>query len=208
MLSIVEAKHGGTINTDPKKNRIDHGSAVSFDLVDNISAVYCVSNKGTSSYFVPRRTQKAFNTFLAAAPRLDSITITEDTCIPHVKSFLISRDTIHELADVSLGQHQSATITARLNKIHNSNVKLKLQVQGTAIYSPEYVEPGFTNYDYTMPLEIVIPAGSIEGSITVTAIHNLIDEADESIHITITSVENAENRFPDIQTLITIVNSD
>ncbi len=179
MLVIVEAKHTeATINTDPNKNRIDHGSTLAFVLMDNINAIYCVANSGTSSYFVPRRTQKALNTFVAAASRLDKITINEGSCSVQVISLTISEDSISEVA------YKSATVTAELNKIPDLDVTIDLRVTGTAI-------PGS---DYNMPLKIVIPKGSKTGSIIITPIEDLLDEGVESVSINISSVKNGEKR--------------
>ncbi|NUQ63357.1 MAG: M28 family peptidase, partial [Pirellulales bacterium] len=75
-----------------------------------------------------------------------------------------------------------ATVTATLSAASGRSVTVNLGFLGTATYSSDYTRSS---------TQIVIPSGSTTGSITLTAVQDTLDEANETIVVDITSVTNA-----------------
>jgi Ca2+-binding RTX toxin-like protein len=86
------------------------------------------------------------------------------------------------LADSPLAEAGgAATVTAILSVVSAQNVVIDLGFSGTAANVNDYTRSN---------TQIVIPAGSTTGSITLTAVQDLIDETDETIVVDIASVTN------------------
>ncbi|NQV27253.1 MAG: hypothetical protein HQ518_23135 [Rhodopirellula sp.] len=75
----------------------------------------------------------------------------------------------------------AATVTATLSETSTQDVTVDLAFSGTATLSSDYMRTG---------TQIVIPAGSTSGTVTVTAVQDSLDEADETIVVDISSVTN------------------
>ena len=75
-----------------------------------------------------------------------------------------------------------ATVTATLSGPSSQPVTVTLAFSGTATFPADYARSGSV---------ITIPAGNLSGSITLTAVQDLIDEPDETIVVAIESVTNA-----------------
>ena len=76
-----------------------------------------------------------------------------------------------------------ATVTATLSAAFGSDVTVDLGITGTATAGDDYTASGN---------QIVIPAGSTSGSITVTAVQDTLDEADETVVIDTTNITNGQ----------------
>ncbi|TMP96835.1 MAG: hypothetical protein E6L09_14405 [Verrucomicrobia bacterium] len=74
-----------------------------------------------------------------------------------------------------------ATVTATLSRVYSQTVTVDLAFSGTATLTGDYARSGTS---------IVIPPGSTNGSITLTAVQDSIDEVDETIVVDISSVTN------------------
>ena len=74
-----------------------------------------------------------------------------------------------------------ATMTATLSAASSQTVTVDLGFSGTAIHNSDYTRSN---------TQIVIPAGSTTGSITLVAIQDTLNEADETIVVDIASVTN------------------
>lgn len=75
----------------------------------------------------------------------------------------------------------NGTVTATLSLASVSNVTVSLAFSGTASLGSDYTRSGTS---------ITIPAGSTSGSITLTGIHDLTHETDETVIVDIASVTN------------------
>ncbi|MES2791000.1 MAG: Calx-beta domain-containing protein [Planctomycetota bacterium] len=75
----------------------------------------------------------------------------------------------------------TATITAMLQEISNVDVTVTLGFNGTANFPADYSRSA---------AQIVIPAGNLTGSVTLTAVDDSIVEAAETIVVSITGVTN------------------
>jgi hypothetical protein len=75
-----------------------------------------------------------------------------------------------------------ATVTATLSAVLTQNVTVNLNFRGTATNANDYTRSA---------TQIVIPAGSTTGSVTLTAVQDTLEEADETIVVDIASVTNA-----------------
>ncbi len=75
-----------------------------------------------------------------------------------------------------------ATVAATLSAVSGQNVTVNLAFSGTATLTSDYTRSGTS---------ISIPAGSLSGSITLTAVQDSIDEANETIIVDIETVVNA-----------------
>ena len=100
-------------------------------------------------------------------------TITDDDPAPTV-TLSIDNDPIAEAAGV-------ATVTATLDAPSGLEVTVDLGFSGTAS-GADYTESG---------TQIVIPAGETTGTVTITAVDDALDEADETVVVDITNVTNA-----------------
>src|SRR5205823_234133 len=75
----------------------------------------------------------------------------------------------------------AASVTATLSAPSGQTVTVDLAFSGTATLTSDYTRSGTS---------IVIPAGSTTGSITLTAVQDTLDEADETIIVDISGVIN------------------
>ena len=75
----------------------------------------------------------------------------------------------------------TATITATLSATSALPVTVNLGYTGTATDPADYTTTGAS---------IVIPAGSLTGTVTITGVDDALDETDETVIIDITSVIN------------------
>jgi hypothetical protein len=92
----------------------------------------------------------------------------------------------------------SSTITATLSAVSGQNVTVTLTATGTAT----------SGTDYTIgTTSIVIPAGSTSATTTVTAVQDVLDEANETAILNITAVTNGSEFGTQVQT-ITITDDD
>src|SRR5204863_1228327 len=88
-----------------------------------------------------------------------------------------------------------ATVTANLSAVSGQTVTVNLAFSGTATITNDYTASGSS---------IVIPAGSTNGSITLTAVQDSLDENDETIIVDITTVANgAESGTQQVTAIIT-----
>ncbi len=85
-----------------------------------------------------------------------------------------------------------STITASLAIISTLDVTVNLDFSGTATLTDDYTRTS---------AQIVIPAGELTGSITVTAVTDAFDEPDETIVVEITSVTNGQEGGVQQQTI-------
>src|SRR5206468_8849307 len=74
-----------------------------------------------------------------------------------------------------------ATVTATLSRVYSQTVTVNLAFSGTATLTSDYTRSGTS---------IVIPPGSTNGSITLTAVQDTLNEANETILVDISSVTN------------------
>jgi hypothetical protein len=77
----------------------------------------------------------------------------------------------------------AATITATLSAAHTAAVTVDLNITGTATATDDYIASG---------TQIVIPAGSTTGSVSVTAVQDTVDEPDETVIIDVSNVTNGQ----------------
>ncbi len=101
-----------------------------------------------------------------------TVTITDDDDGPAVTLSAVPTG-IAEAAGTS-------TITATLSQVSAQDVTVNLAVTGTS-----------DGTDYTLPVSILIPAGSSSAGVTLTAVQDATDEADETVIIDISTVVNA-----------------
>ncbi len=100
-------------------------------------------------------------------------TITDDDGAPSV-SLAVNNANIAEAAG-------TATFTATLSAVSGQAVTIDLGYAGTATLTSDYTRSG---------TQIVIPAGSTTGTVTVTAVQDTLDEANETIIVSISNVTN------------------
>jgi Calx-beta domain len=100
-------------------------------------------------------------------------TITDDDPPPSV-TLAVDNANIAEAAGV-------ATFTATLSAISGLPVTVDLGFGGTATFTSDYTRSG---------VQIVIPAGNLTGTITVTAVQDALDENNETVIVDITNVAN------------------
>jgi len=120
-----------------------------------------------------------------------TVTITDDDAAPTVT---ISRNnaTIAEAAG-------AAIITATISAASSLPVTIDLGFAGSATLTSDY-----TRSD----TQIVIAPGQTMGSVTVTAVQDLIDEVEETIVVDIASVINGTESTPAPQVTVTITDDD
>ena len=117
-------------------------------------------------------------------------TITDDDGIPTV-DLSVDNATIAENGGL-------ATVTATLSDVSGQDVTVNLQYSGSAL-------GGGT--DYNAPTtQIVIAAGSLTGTATITAVDDALDEDDEDVVVDITGVTNANENGT--QQVTTTINDD
>jgi hypothetical protein len=119
-----------------------------------------------------------------------SVTNTDDDLMPTV-TLAVAPASIAEAGG-------AATFTATLSAASGLPVTVDLGFSGTATLADDYTRSG---------TQIVIPAGSLTGTITVTAVQDSLDEADETVIVDITTVTNGAASGTQQQT-ITIMDDD
>ncbi len=92
----------------------------------------------------------------------------------------------------------TATITATLSAVHTAPVTVDLQLSGSATAVDDYT---------VSAAQIVIPAGSTTGSITVAAVQDAVDEPDETVIVDIAAITNGQEVGTQ-QVTITILDDD
>jgi formylglycine-generating enzyme required for sulfatase activity len=97
-----------------------------------------------------------------------------------------------------LEAHGVATFTATLSAVSGFPVTVDLAFSGTATFATDYTRSA---------TQIVIVAGSTSGSITVTAVHDALDDAVETVTVDISGVTNGTENGSQQQT-VTIVESN
>ena len=90
----------------------------------------------------------------------------------------------------------AASVTATLSAVFGQDVTVELEVSGSATEGDDYVLSG---------TQIVIPAGSTTGTVTVTAVQDTLDEPDETVLVDIASVTNGQGSG---QVSVTITDDD
>ena len=90
------------------------------------------------------------------------------------------------------------TVTATLSAVSSLDVTVNLAFGGTATDVVDYTHVG---------TQIVIPAGSLSGTLTLTAVSDTLDETDETIIVDILSVTNGTESGTQ-QVTITILDDD
>ncbi len=111
------------------------------------------------------------NATLATAGGIGTIT---DDDLPPAVSLSLSSSPLAEAGGV-------ATVTASLSAPSGQLVTVSLAFSGTATLNSDYTISGAS---------IVIPPGGTNGSITLTAVQDAVDETDETIVVSISSVTN------------------
>jgi hypothetical protein len=102
-------------------------------------------------------------------------------------------------APASIGEAGiTSTLTATLSGLRSLPVTVTLGFTGTATLTNDYTRSGTT---------ISIPAGSLTGTATVTAVQDVIDEPNETVIVDITGVTNATESGTQQQT-VTITDDD
>ncbi|MEO2014676.1 MAG: Calx-beta domain-containing protein, partial [Fuerstiella sp.] len=76
----------------------------------------------------------------------------------------------------------TATFTATLSEVSGRDITIDLGITGAATAAADFVATG---------TQIVISAGSLSGSVDVTAVQDLLDEIDEDVVVDITNVDFA-----------------
>ena len=118
----------------------------------------------------------------------------------HVRAFEFTPSVTLSVSSSSIAEAAGAsTVTATLSAVYVQTVTVTLAASGTAT-------GGGT--DYTLASStITIPAGQTTGTTTVTAVHDVLDEANETVILDITGVTNANENGTQQQT-ITISDDD
>jgi large repetitive protein len=96
------------------------------------------------------------------------------------------------------GSQNPATVTATLSVPSTQQVTVNLGFTGTATLTSDYTRSG---------TQIVIPAGSTSGSVTINAVQDGTDEPNETVIVDITSVTNATESGTQ-QVTVTIIDDD
>ncbi len=117
------------------------------------------------------------------------ITITDDDPAPSV-TLSSGLTSIPETAG-------STMLTATLSAISNLDISVNLSLSGTAV----------VNTDYTIPSSIIVPAGNLSASITLTSVSDATDENDETVIADISTVTNGTEATAQQKT-ITITDDD
>src|SRR5207244_3186982 len=121
------------------------------------------------------------------APTSNTYTITDNDNPPAV-TLILSDSPMAEAGGV-------ATVTAELSEPSGLPVTVNLSFSGTATLGSDYTHSASS---------ILIPAGSTNGSITLTAVQDALDETDETIIVDISSVTNgAESGTQQVTATIT-----
>ncbi len=91
-----------------------------------------------------------------------------------------------------------ATVTATLSEVSSGEVTIDLAFSGTAESGVDYSSSGSS---------ILIPAGSLSGSVTLTASQDTIDEPDETVIVEVVAVDGAVHAGAR-QQILTIIDDD
>lgn len=94
--------------------------------------------------------------------------------------------------NATVAEAESATLTATLSERAATAVTVDLGFSGTATDAADYVVTG---------TRIVIPAGQLSGSITLTALPDSLTESNETVVVEITTVAGALESVPQQQTV-------
>src|SRR6185369_8045390 len=92
----------------------------------------------------------------------------------------------------------TSTVTATLSTFSGLDVTVDLAFSGTATNVSDYTRSS---------TQIVIPAGSLTGTVTLTAVQDTLDETDETIIVDISVVTNGTASAP-LQGTATITDDD
>ena len=111
---------------------------------------------------------------------------------PEEISLIVSSGAIDEDAGTS-------DITARLSGHNDLDVLVVFSISGTAIDGTDFTVDAY---------EVIIPQGDLERSITVTSIHDRVDEDDETVIATILSVTNIAHNQQGQSATVTITDDD
>jgi acetyl esterase/lipase len=96
------------------------------------------------------------------------------------------------------GSQNPATVTATLSGPSTQQVTVDLGFTGTATLTSDYTRSG---------TQIVIPAGSTNGSVTISAVDDNVDEPNETVIVDITGVTNGAESGTQ-QVTVTIIDDD
>ena len=107
-------------------------------------------------------------------PASATVTITDNEAMPPSVTLLVAPPSMSETGGV-------ATVTAILSAISDQEVTVTLAFSGTAADGVDYSHPGTT---------IVIAAGALFNTLTLTTVSDTLDEANETIVVDIFSVTN------------------
>lgn len=129
----------------------------------------------------------------AAAPTTHTITIVDDDAPPTV-SFAASQG----VAEGSGPGTSTATVTATLSAVSGRTVSVPYTVTGTAANPADYTSSAAF---------IVIAAGELSGSVTLTLVRDSLDEPNETVVFTMGTPTNATAAAPATHT-VTIVDDD
>ncbi|MFN0050638.1 MAG: Calx-beta domain-containing protein, partial [Planctomycetales bacterium] len=123
---------------------------------------------------------------LLGAAKVHTLTINDDDAAPSVT---LSRDPAAIVEDGG-----TSTITATLSEASGADTTITLAYSGSATKGSDYTASGMT---------IVIPAGELNGSITLTGIQDAVFENNEQIDVDIASVdEGTENGVQQVSVTI------
>jgi len=101
------------------------------------------------------------------------------------------------VGNINLAENGATTIVATLAAVSGRTVTVDLGYSGAATLG----------VDYTSAAQIVIPAGSLTGSVTLTSVDDTLDEANEALLVEISGVTNANENGVQQQT-VTILDND
>ena len=101
-------------------------------------------------------------------------------------------------SDLGEDDERSRNMTVYIPSPSSNNVTVSLSYGGTATGG---------GVDYTAPASVIIPAGQKQASVTITGVDDAIEDTDETITVSISSVTNGTYRAPYTQTL-TIYDDD
>jgi hypothetical protein len=142
---------------------------------------------------IPLFSEQELTTILSLPYSNDTLTFDFPSYVaaPPVVSLNVDNATVAEAGGV-------ATVTATLSAVSTQIVTVNLDFSGTAADVNDYTRSA---------TQIVIPAGSTTGSVTLTAVQDALMETDETIVVDITSVTNG-NESATQQVTVAIADDD
>ncbi|MFT5324210.1 MAG: hypothetical protein ACI8P0_002071 [Planctomycetaceae bacterium] len=142
---------------------------------------------------IPLFSEQELTTILSLPYSNDKLTFDFPSYVaaPSVVSLNVDNATVAEAGGV-------ATVTATLSAVSTQIVTVNLDFSGTADNVNDYSR---------LATQIVIPAGSTTGSVTLTAVQDALMETDETIVVDITSVTNG-NESATQQVTVAIADDD